>query len=150
MRQVLLMLFVVLFVFAGASPQELSSEEETLFAQGVSAGMMSKHEGNVVDAFNGLLTLQKLAGTEQYRSLLVTKMNTAFFAMSFVDRDVTIRPETLKILARMTSANMREFMVRVRQARIDSKWQSPDPKQEERIGWVLDRYAKTGNVYGFE
>ncbi len=85
MRQVLLMLFVVLFVFAGASAQELSSEEETLFAQGVSAGMMSKHEGNVVDAFNGLLTLQKLAGTEQYRSLLVTKMNTAFFAMSFVD-----------------------------------------------------------------
>ena len=77
MRQVLLMLFVVLFVFAGASAQELSSEEENLFAQGVSAGMMSKHEDNVVDAFNGLLALQKLAGTDQYRSLLVTRMNTA-------------------------------------------------------------------------
>ena len=77
-------------------------------------------------------------------------MNTALYALSFVDRDVTIRPEILKQTTKISSPNMKRLMTRLRQARIDNKWQPSDPEQEESIGRVLDRYVRTGNVYGFE
>lgn len=149
MGRTFLMLIGALCLCVGASAQE-PSKEDKFFFQGVNAGMMSKHEGDVVDAFLGLLSLRELAGAEQYCSVLVTRMNTALFAMSFADRDVTIRPEILKQAAKISSPNTKAFMARLRQARIDNKWQSSDPKQEESIGWILERYVRTGNVYGFE
>jgi len=149
MGRTFLRLIGTLCLCVGASAQELSKEDK-IFFEGVSAGMMAKHEGDVVDAYLGLLSLRTLAGAEQYRSVLVTRMNTALFAMSFVDRDVTIRPEPLKQLAKISSPNMKGSIAELRKARIDNKWQSSDPKQEESIGWILDRYARTGNVYGFE
>jgi len=149
MGRTFLMLIGTLCLWVVAPAQDLSKEDK-IFFQGVNAGMMSKHEGDIVDAFTGLLSLRELAGAEQYRNVLVTRMNTALSAISFVDRDVTIRPDTLKQIAKISSPNMKQFITRLRQARVDNKWQSSDPKQEERIGWILDRYIRTGNVYGFE
>src|SRR5262245_7425193 len=144
---------LALFIFvpsqAPAAEPTLSREDKVFF-EGVSAGMMTMNEASVVDAFTSLLALEKVPGTEEYRGLLVGRMNTAVFALSFVDRDVKIRPAMLKTIAAMSSPQMKGFMADVKKARLEHKWQAPDTKQEEKIGWVLDRYVKTGNIYGFE
>lgn len=145
----ILSLLAALSISGSASEPKLSKEDKVFF-EGVNAGMMTMHENSVLDAFNGLLLLQNVAGTESYRRLLVTRLNTALFALSFVDRDVTIRPAMLKTVAEMSSSRTKGFMADLRKARIEYKWQSSDAKQEASIGWVLDRYVKTGNIYGFQ
>jgi len=145
----LAILSLLLVALVQASEPKLSKDDK-LFFEGVNAGLMTMHESGVQDAFNGLVLLQKVPGTEDYRRLLIARMNTALFALSFVDRDVTIRPAMLKTLAEMSSPTTKGFMADLRKARIQYKWQSSDAKQEASIGWVLDRYAKTGNIYGFE
>lgn len=149
MRKTFLRAFVALSVSTPVGAQS-PAQGEDIFAQGLNAGAMLASEREAADAFWGLELLQNVPGTEQYRTLLVSKMNTALFAMSFVDRDVTMRPESLRGLVKISSPNMKEAMTKLRRARIANKWQSTDSKQEERIDWVLDRYVKTGNVFGFE
>src|SRR5258706_8157362 len=84
---------IVLAVFLVAITKAIAvntSGDDKIYFEGVNAGMMSKHEGEVVDAYNGLSLLGKVEGAESYRKLLVTQLNTALFAMSFVDRDVKV------------------------------------------------------------
>ena len=149
MRRLLLTLMGVSCLSAGTVAQE-PSKEDKIFSAGLNAGMISKYEGEVVDSFNGILFLTTLPEAEPYRRILVTRMNGALLALSFVDRDVTIRPAILKDIAKISSPNMKPFMTQVRQQRIEKKWRLPDSKQEASVGRILDRYIKTGNAYGFE
>jgi len=149
MKHLIIVCALVFSIINSVIAQDLSNEER-IFFEGVNAGMMSKHEGDVVNAYKGLSFLQKVDGTETYREVLVNQMNTSLFAMSFVDRDVKQRPELLRQLSKISSPGMKLFMSTLKQARSENKWRSADDKQETKIQWVLDRYVLSGNIYGFD
>ena len=125
MKKLILVSATLLLASNHIFAQKLSSNDR-IFFQGLNAGLMSKHEGDVVNPHNGLLILKKVEGTESYRKLLVTQMNTALSAMSFVDRDIKMQPEMLKQLLKISSPKMKTFMSKLKRARSKNRWQSID------------------------
>lgn len=126
------------------------SADDAMFFEGFNAGLMSKYEGEVVDAYNTLVVLQSFKDSEVHRKTYVSQLNAALFAMSFVDRDVKVRPKMLKRLVAISSAEMKAFMGKLKLARAEHGWLAEDAQQEQKIQWVLDRYIDTGNIYGFK
>jgi hypothetical protein len=123
--------------------------DDSAFTSGLNAGLVQKYEGEVVDSYTGLMILNNASGADTYKGFLVQKMNTALFALSFLDREVKIRPEVLRQLTQVSSAQMKDFFTKFNNRRTKNGWQAEDPAQEEKIEWVISQYVKHGNIYGF-
>lgn len=123
--------------------------DDSAFSSGLNAGLVQKYEGEVVDSYTGLMMLNNANGTDTYKEFLVQRMNTALFALSFLDREVKVRPELLRQLTQVSSPQMKEFFTKFNKKRTRNPWKAQDPAQEEKIEWVISRYVKHGNIYGF-
>jgi hypothetical protein len=133
----------------GCPDVEMTKEDE-IFLDGLNAGMMMLYEGQVTDSFTAWQVLEKVAGADAYKHLLVERLNGGLFALSFVDRDVKRRPQALKVIVHIAPSSMKRVMGDIKRARIANQWQVSDAEREDRIMWVLERYIAFGNIYGSE
>ncbi len=146
---IFMLILIHLSLTSSLFSQELTNDDK-MFFDGYNAGLMALHESKVVDAWIGLNILKKVEGSENYKKSLIMTMNSALYALSFVDRDVKTRPEMLKQLARISSDKMKDFFKKMHKKRIENNWISGDAKKEKRIEWVIKRYIQFGNIYGFK
>ncbi|MEE9219895.1 MAG: hypothetical protein V3U98_12585 [Acidobacteriota bacterium] len=149
MRKASVVLGIMLLAGSGLEAQELSKDDE-LFMKGYSAGMVEVYESQITNAYIGLRLLKDMDEAKAYRKILVSSMNTALFSLWHVADEVTIRPEMLKILAGIKSANFKGFFEKLKGLRNQNNWLMDEPEQEKKVQWVLDQYIEYGNIYGFQ
>ena len=127
-----------------------SENVDAVFMSGYSAGMVAMYESQISDAFLGWSVLKDVKGTAPYRKMLAGQMNTALVALAHAVGEVKQKPEMLKLLERMASADRKEFYQKLKDARQQNGWLLTNPENEQKVQWVIDQHLQYGNVYGFQ
>ena len=148
MRKTPVVLGIMLLAGFCLEAQELSKDDE-LFMKGYSAGTVEAYESQISAAYIGLRLLKDIDETKAYRKMLISSMNSALFALSRVADEMTIRPEILKSLASIKSANFKGFFDKLKKLRNQNNWLMAKQEQEKKVQWVLVQYIEYGNIYGF-
>ena len=161
MRTASALLGIILLAGCGLESQELRkdleaqvlfSKDDELFMKGHATGLVETYESQIVNAHTGLRLLKDIDidEVEAYRRMLVNRMNSALLALGYIADEITIRPDVLKILAGMKSANYKVFFERLKEARTHNNWLYEKSEKEEKVQWVLDQYIHYGNILGFQ
>ena len=127
-----------------------SENADAIFMSGYSAGMVAMYESQISDAFLGLSVLKDLKEAAPYRTMLAVQMNTALLALAHAVDEVKQKPEMLKLLERIASADRKEFYQKLQDARRRNGWLLMNPESEQKVQWVIDQHIQYGNVYGFQ
>ena len=123
---------------------------DAVFMSGYSAGMVALYESQISDAFLGLSILKDVKEAAPYRKVLAVQMNTALLALAHAVGEVKQKPDMLKLLERMASADRKDFYQKLKDARQQNGWLLRNPESEQKVQWVIDQHLQYGNVYGFQ
>ena len=149
---IVLTMIVLATLLAGTATlhaQQLDKENDNndaIFMSGYSAGMVAMYESQISDAFLGWSVLKDVKGTAPYRKMLAGQMNTALVALAHAVGEVKQKPEMLKLLERMASADRKEFYQKLKDARQQNGWLLTNPENEQKVQWVIDQHLQYGNV----
>ena len=127
-----------------------SENADAVFMSGYSAGMVAMYESQISDAFLGWSVLKGVKGAAPYRKLLTGQINTALLALAHAVDEVKQKPDMLKLLVRMASADRKDFYQKLKDARQQNGWLLRNPESEQKVQWVIDQHLQHGNVYGFQ
>ncbi len=127
-----------------------SENADAVFMSGYSAGMVAMYESQISDAFLSWSVLKDVKEAAFYRRMLAGQMNTALLALAHAVDEVKQKPEMLKLLERMASADRKEFYQKLKDTRRRNGWLLRNPESEQKVQWVIDQHIQYGNVYGFQ